>query len=98
MLFHVTWEFVDASESGQKRSLGLFSKWQPGPGKFQAFYGFADGGGGVAFVEADNAADLAKTTAPWTPFLKFTTRVVLPIQESAQISVAAAAWRDGQAT
>jgi hypothetical protein len=48
MLFHVTWDFIDHSEAGQKRSLQLFSKWQPGPGQFQAFYGFADGGGGVA--------------------------------------------------
>jgi hypothetical protein len=94
MLFHVTWEFIDSSETGQKRSLQLFSKWQPGPGKFQAFYGFADGGGGVALIEASSAADLAKTVAPWTPFLKFTTRVILPIQESSAISVAAATWRD----
>ena len=35
MLFHVTWEFIDSSEAGQKRSLQLFSKWQPGPGDFQ---------------------------------------------------------------
>ena len=95
MLFHVTWDFVDTSEAGQKRTLQLFSKWQPGPGRFQGFYGFADGGGGVAMIEADSAADLAKTVAPWTPFLKFTTRPLLPIQESAQISTAAAAWRDG---
>ncbi len=96
MLFHLTWEFTDTSEAGQKRSLHLFSKWQPGPGKFQAFYGFADGGGGVAFVEAQSAAELAKTTAPWTPFLKFTTRVILPIQESAEIGGTAAGWRDAQ--
>jgi hypothetical protein len=95
MLFHVTWEFVDSSEAGQKRSLALFSKWQPGPGCFQAFYGFADGGGGVALVDADSAADLAKTVAPWTPYLKFTCRAVLPIQEAAAIDAAAAAWREG---
>ena len=94
MLFHVTWEFIDSSEAGQKRSNLLFSKWQPGPGRFQAFYGFADGGGGVALIEAASATDLAKTIAPWTPFVKFTTRVILPIQESAEIDNAAAAWRD----
>ena len=94
MLFHVMWDFIDLSETGQKRSLQLFSKWQPGPGRFQAFYGFADGGGGVALIEADSAADLAKSVAPWTPFLKFTTRVVLPIQETAAINGAAATWRD----
>jgi Domain of unknown function (DUF3303) len=96
MLFHLTWEFRDNSEAEQKRSLQLFSKWTPGPGQFQAFYGFADGGGGMAVIEAASAADLAKTTAPWTPFLKFTARAIVPIRESAEISAAAAAWREGQ--
>jgi hypothetical protein len=96
MLFHVTWDIIDASEAGQKRSLQLFSKWTPGPGQFQAFYGFADGDGGVALIEAASAVDLAKTLAPWTPFLKFTTRAILPIQEFAEISEAAAAWRDAK--
>ena len=95
MLFHVTWDFIDRSEAGQKRSLDLFSKWQPGPGQFQGFYGFADGGGGGALIEAESAADLTRTMAPWTPFLSFTTRVILPVQETAKISGEAAAWRDG---
>jgi hypothetical protein len=94
MLFHVAWDFADSSEAAQRRSLQLFSKWTPGPGHFQAFYGFADGGGGVALVEAATAADLAKTIAPWTPFLRFTVRPVVPIRESAEIDGAAAAWRD----
>lgn len=94
MLFHVTWDFIDTSEAGQKRSLELFSKWQPGPAEFQGFYGFADGGGGVALIEAGSAAELAKTLAPWTPFLEFSTRVVLPMQESATINGEAGAWRD----
>jgi hypothetical protein len=96
MLFHVSWEFIDNSEAGHKRSLQLFSKWQPGPGQFQAFCDFADGGGGFALIEASSASDLAKTMAPWTPFLKFTARPILPIQESSEIGVAAAAWRDAQ--
>ena len=94
MLFHVTWDVIDASEIGQKRSLQLFSKWEPGPGRFEAFYGFADGGGGVGLIEAGTAADLAKTLAPWTHSLKFTTRVILPIKETAEINGAAASWRD----
>jgi hypothetical protein len=98
MLFHVTWDVIDNSESGLKRSLYLFAKWQPGPGQFQGFYGFADGGGGVALVEANSASDLAKTMAPWTPFLKFTARPILPIRESAEISGAAAVWRDAQSS
>jgi len=94
MLFHVMWDVIDASEINQKRSLQLFSKWEPGPGRFEAFYGFADGGGGVGLIEAGTAADLAKTLAPWTQHLKFTTRVVLPIKETVEISSAAVNWRD----
>jgi len=50
----------------------------------------------MALIEANNAADLAKTMAPWTPFLKFTARPILPIQESTEINVAAIKWRDAQ--
>src|SRR5262245_26571819 len=65
MLFHVTWEFTDTSEGGIRRSLEVFSKWQPPPGaEFKGFYGFADNAGGVALVEADSAATLARTCAP----------------------------------
>ena len=96
MLFHVTWDFIDRSEAGQKRSMHLFSKWKPGPAEFQAFYTFADGGGGFALVEASSASDLAKSMAPWTPFLKFTARPIVPVREAAEISGAAAAWRDAQ--
>ena len=96
MLFHVTWEFSDVSEAGQRRTLELFSQWQPGPGQFQGFYGFADGRGGVALVEAADAATLARTMAPWTPWLHFEARAILPVQEAAQITGEAAAWRAQQ--
>ena len=73
MLFHVTWEFIDTSEDGIRRSLGVFSKWAPPAGaEFKGFYGFASGGGGVALIEADSAATLSRTTAPWAPWLRFT--------------------------
>src|SRR5438105_4289267 len=94
MLFEVTWDFIDTSETGSKRSLQLFSKWTPGPAQFQGFYAYADGGGGLALIEAADAAALARTMAPWTPFLKFTTRPLVPIQESAKINGEAIAWRE----
>ena len=94
MLFHVTWNFVDSSEEGQRRSLELFSKWQPGPAKFLGFYAFADGSGGMALVESDSATDLAKTVAPWSPWLEFNVRPLIPVQESAQINMEAIKWRD----
>ena len=96
MLFHVSWDYIDVSEAGQRQAMDLFAKWQPGPGQVQAFYDFADGEGGVSLIEASSASDLAKTLAPWTPFLKFTARPILPIRESVEIRLAAKAWRDSQ--
>ena len=93
MLFLVTWDFIDTSDEAQARTLELFAKWQPGPGVFQGFYGYADGTGGVAIVEADTAATLARTVAPWVPYLSFETRPILPVQESAAIGGEALAWR-----
>ena len=52
MLFLVTWDFTDTSDEMQRRTLDLFSKWQPGPAVFQGFYGKATGDGGVAIAEA----------------------------------------------
>ncbi|HET7352623.1 MAG TPA: DUF3303 family protein [Gaiellaceae bacterium] len=95
MLFHVTWEFIDTSEDGIRRSLGIFSKWQPPAGaEFKGFYGFADGSGGVAVIEAESADALARTTAPRTPWLRFTSNPIVPIEESSAIAGEAVAFRD----
>lgn len=94
MLFHVMWEFVDTSEDGERRSLEVFSQWQPPAGAdFQGFYGFADNSGGVAIIEADSAATLARTTAPWVPWLRFT-MTPIPIEQSTQIAGEAIGFRD----
>jgi hypothetical protein len=95
MLFHVTWDFIDPSEEGERRSLSVFSQWQPPAGAdFKGFYGFADGSGGCAIIEVDSAETLARTTAPWTPWLHFQVTPIIPIEVSAQISNEAIAWRD----
>ena len=95
VLFHVTWEFIDTSEDGIRRSLGVFSQWQPPAGaEFKGFYGFADGSGGVALIEAESAAALARTTAPWAPWLRFATHPIVPIEESSAIAGEAVAFRD----
>ena len=98
MLFHVTWQFIDTSEAGQKRSLAVFANWQPPAGaEFQGFYGFADGTGGVAILEADSAQTLARTTDPWTPWLRFEVSPILPIDEATPIANEAVAFRDSVA-
>ena len=98
MLFHVVWDFVDTSEDGGRRSLAVFAKWQPPAGaEFKGFYGCADGKGGVAIIEADSAATLARTTAPWMPWLRFTVTPIVPIEESTVINGEAIAFRDSVA-
>ena len=95
MLFHVCWEFADTSEDGERRSLAVFSQWQPPAGaEFLGFYGFADGTGGVALIEVDSAATLARTTAPWTPWLRLTATPILPIEESTAIGGEPVTFRD----
>ena len=95
MLFHVSWEFIDTSEEGNRRSLAVFSAWQPPAGaEFKGFYGFVGGGGGFAIIEADSAATLARTTAPWTPWLRFKITPILPIEEASAIAGEGVQFRD----
>lgn len=95
MLFHVMWEFVDTTEEGEQRSLAVFAQWQPPEGAdFQGFYGFSDGTGGVAIIEVDSAATMARTTAPWTPWLRFTATPILPIEEASAIAAEGIAFRE----
>jgi hypothetical protein len=95
MLFHVSWEFTDQSEEGEKRSLDVFAKWQPPAGaEFKGFYGYADSSGGVAIIEVDSAATLTRLTAPWAPWLSFTTTAIVPIEEATAIGAEAIAFRD----
>jgi hypothetical protein len=95
MLFHVMWAFTDQSEEAEKRSLAVFAQWQPPAGaEFKGFYGFVDGTGGVAIIEADSAATIARTTAPWTPWLSFTVTPILPVEEATAIAGEAIEFRD----
>ena len=94
MLRHVIWEFIDPSEEGAARSLAVFQGWQPPEGAdFMGFYGFADGDGGVALIEVDSAATLARAVAPFAPWLRFTARPIHPIEESAAIAGEGIAFR-----
>ena len=95
MLFSVTWQFTDSSEEGGKRSLNVFQNWKPAEGaNFIGFYGYADGSGGIAILDVDSHATLAKVTAPFTPWLAFEARPILPVQESAAIAAEAIAFLD----
>src|ERR671939_320014 len=87
VLFHVTWEFIDNSEESQRRALQVFAKWQPPEGvEFKGFYGNAAGNGGVAIVEAGDAAAMGRTTNPFTPWLRFAVTPIVPIEEATAIA------------
>jgi hypothetical protein len=61
--------------------------------RVQGLLGFADGSGGVAIVETDSTSTLAQATAPFTPWLRFSTTPILPIEEASAIAGEAAAAR-----
>jgi hypothetical protein len=94
VLFHTTWEFRQNSEEAIQRNLAFFSQWKPPEGfEFKGFWGFADGSGGVAIVETDSAATLAKATSAFAPWLQFTTTPILPVEEASAIAGESAAAR-----
>ena len=95
MLFHVTWKFTEMTQESERRQLAAFAQWQPPAGAdFQAFFNFADNSGGVAILEVDTAAALARTTAPWVPWLRFTATPIEPVAETIAIRAEAIAFRD----
>ena len=94
MLFCATWEFTDLSEAGTARSLQVFAQWKPpDEAEFKGFFGFADGTGGVALIEVDSAETLQRVIAPWTPWLRFNTRAIIPIETAAAIAGEGLAFR-----
>jgi hypothetical protein len=94
MLFHVAWTFTDNSEQGSQRGLQVFGAWQPPQGvNFIGFYGNCDGSGGVAIVETNDAAELARSMAPFQPWLSFTATPILPVEEAAGIAGEAIGFR-----
>jgi hypothetical protein len=95
MLFHVTWEFVGVTEESERRQLAVFAQWQPpAEADFKAFYNRADNSGGIAILEVDSAATLARTTAPWMPWLRFDATPIEPVENTIAIRHEAIAMRD----
>ena len=92
MRFLITWSMESNAEAEQARILALFAKWQP-PIELEEWFGFADGDGGMCIAETDDVERLAAVTAPWTPWLRFSVRPLLPIQQTAAVmSDAAGFW------
>jgi uncharacterized protein DUF3303 len=93
MLFSVVYKSRNPTEESQKRSLELFTSWQP-PFEFKSQYAFADGSGGTAIIEAESVAQLLEGASPWWPFFDFEILPVLPIEEAVPVSQKVYAWRD----
>jgi len=95
MLFAVTWENIDTSEDGIRRLTDVFQAWKPTAGAdFKGFYNYADSAGGIAIVEVDSAATMSRLTGPFIPWLAFTARPILPVEESVAVGHEAIAFRD----
>ncbi len=95
MLFHTHWDVIDRSEEGQKRLLAVFGAWTPPDGfEIKGFYTYADSSGGFNIAEADSAATVARATAPFTPWLRFTTVPIVEVEEGVGIGQEAISLRD----
>jgi hypothetical protein len=96
MLFSVTWIPTSGlTEERDRRTLKLFSNWQPPAGvEFKGFYDYADGNGGIAIVEAGSSEALLETVAPWAAFFEFTMRPLVPSEKATPIYEKGIAWRD----
>jgi hypothetical protein len=81
MQYLMTWT-ISASEGDHARILALFTQWKP-PVDLQNWCGFADGSGGMALFEAADPSTIHRICTPWTPWLTFTIRALLPIQQIA---------------
>jgi hypothetical protein len=92
VLFGIVYTERASSEESQKRSLQLFSNWEP-PIEFKGHWAFASGGG-MAIVESDSAAAMVEAIAPYTPFLDFRVEPVVSIEEAVPIFTKTNAWRD----
>ena len=92
MLFGIVYTPRDPSEQATKRSLELFTNWQP-PIEFKAHWAFATGGG-MAIVSTESAASMVEAIAPYTAFFDFRAEPVVSIEEAVPILMKTNAWRD----
>lgn len=92
MLFAAIYTTTNTTEEAQQRSLQLFTSWQP-PVDFKAHYARADGSGGIAIFEADDAAVVLESVAPFTPFFDFETVPVLEIEQAIPVFARTQEWR-----
>jgi hypothetical protein len=96
MLFAILYSTpVDSNEDRDRRTTQLLSAWKPPAGfDMKGWYDYADGGGGVAIVEASSAEVMLEALSPWATFLTFSIKPIVPVEKSTPIFAKAIAWRD----
>jgi hypothetical protein len=92
VLFGIVYTERNPSEESQRRSLQLFTNWQP-PVEFKGHWAFATGGG-MAIVETENSASLVEAVAPFTPFFDFKVEPVVNVDDGVTIFTKTNAWRE----
>jgi Domain of unknown function (DUF3303) len=95
MLFGIIYTPRDTSEAAAKRSLQLFTNWQP-PIEFKGHWALA-AGGGMAVAEADSAEAMVEAVAPWGTFFDFRVEPAVEIEAAVPILMKTNAWRDSVA-
>ena len=73
---------LTSAESAQK----LLANWVPAGGTIHQWVQRCDGQGGFAVVDNDNAADLMKDLASWSPWLKFQLFPVLDVLDASTVT------------
>jgi hypothetical protein len=100
MKYVVTWTFrsfgsAAEQEASVTRLLKVYSKWTPPASvTYHEFLGRIDGSGGYQVVETDSPADLAETTAKFTPFADFQVEPVLDIADAVGAAQAGIEFRE----
>jgi hypothetical protein len=92
MLFGIVYTPRNSSEASEKRSLQLFTSWQP-PIDFKGHWALATGGG-IAVAEADTAEAVFEAVAPWSAFFDFQVTPAIPVEDAVPIFMKTNAWRD----
>jgi hypothetical protein len=100
MQFLVSWKARsggsgESNEQAVKRGVQLFTKWSPPAGmEFKAFLQRADGEGGYAVVETDDALLLLEGPAKFGPYFEFTQVPVVDIMDGLPVTQDGIEYRD----
>lgn len=86
----------NVTESSEKRTLQLFTNWQP-PFTFVHHWAFSDGSGGFGVLDTDSPTALMEGVAPWIAYFEFELMPVVEIEQAVPIFMKVNEWRDSVA-